>query len=158
MGLFNLNIETSKGSAFYIREIFQTISSSREEKEQLSLDLETAQSRTRALQNEVVELRVTIQTGDFELEKQRVALERSKKDLESSADSYDQLKADLDKTRKTYHEQREKFEIEITELKHQIKIKENHLKSANDEIIALRDQSGGATKALSKEKKRLEEV
>ena len=32
------------------------------------------------------------------------------------------------------------------------------MKSANDEILVLRDQSGGATKALSKEKKRLEEV
>ena len=39
-----------------------------------------------------------------------------------------------------------------------MKIKESHLKSANDEILVLRDQSGGATKALSKEKKRLEEV
>lgn len=131
------------------------------------------------------------------MEKSRVALDRSKKDFEGLQDSYDQLKSDLDKARKTYHEQREKFELEQTEFKvgililnnmdqvwarfgpdlvgfgsdlfylkisfpnpskHQLKIKESHLKSANDEILVLRDQSGGATKALSKEKKRLEEV
>ena len=131
------------------------------------------------------------------MEKSRVALDRSKKDFEGLQDSYDQLKSDLDKARKTYHEQREKFELEQTEFKvgililnnmdqvrarfgpdlvgfgsdlfylkisfpipskHQLKIKESHLKSANDEILVLRDQSGGATKALSKEKKRLEEI
>ena len=51
-----------------------------------------------------------------------------------------------------------KLLVFATPLKHQLKIKESHLKSANDEILVLRDQSGGATKALSKEKKRLEEV
>ena len=69
------------------------------------------------LQNEIIELRGTIQSREFDLEKSRVAFERSKKDFEGLQDSYDQLKADLDKARKTYHEQREKFELEQTELK-----------------------------------------
>lgn len=51
------------------------------------------------------------------MEKSRVALDRSKKDFEGLQDSYDQLKSDLDKARKTYHEQREKFELEQTEFK-----------------------------------------
>lgn len=44
-------------------------------------------------------------------------MDRSKKDFEGLQDSYDQLKSDLDKARKTYHEQREKFELEQTEFK-----------------------------------------
>jgi len=133
-----------------VTQLKVTISTSREEKEKLTLDLEDARAKSRGLQNEIVELRGTIQSREFDLEKSRVALERSKKDFEGLQDSYDQLKSDLDKARKTYHEQREKFELEQTEFKHQLKIKESHLKSANDEILVLRDQSGGATKALSK--------
>ena len=97
-------------------------------------------------------------TRGFELEKEQKALDRAKKDLQNSLESYDQLKADLDRARKSHQEQREKLELDLTELRHQIKVKETHLKSANEEIVVLRDQSGGATKALSKEKKRLEEV
>ena len=51
-----------------------------------------------------------------------------------------------------------KLTCTFTLQQHQLKLKESHLKSSNDEILVLRDQSGGATKALSKEKKRLEEV
>ena len=97
-------------------------------------------------------------TRGFELEKEQKALERAKKDLQNSLESYDQLKADLDRARKTHQEQREKLELDLSELRHQLKVKETHLKSANEEIVVLRDQSGGATKALSKEKKRLEEI
>lgn len=97
-------------------------------------------------------------TRGFELEKEQKSLDRAKKDLQNALDSYDQLKADLDRARKTHQEQREKLEIDLNETRHQLKVKETHLKSANEEIIVLRDQSGGATKALSKEKKRLEEV
>lgn len=110
------------------------------------------------LQGDLSDVTGDLTTRGFELEKEQKALERAKKDLQNSLESYDQLKADLDRARKTHHEQREKLEIDLNEARHQLKVKETHLKSANEEIIVLRDQSGGATKALSKEKKRLEEV
>ena len=114
--------------------------------------------KTLGLQGDISDLNSDLATRGFELEKEQKALDRAKKDLQNSLESYDQLKADLDRARKSHQKQREKLELDLTELRHQIKVKETHLKSANEEIIVLRDQSGGATKALSKEKKRLEEV
>ena len=63
-------------------------------------------------------------------------MERSKKDFEGLQDSYDQLKSDLDKARKTYHEQREKFELEQTEFKVGIEIRQilNQVWADSDQI------------------------
>jgi len=75
-------------------------------------------------------------TRGFELEKEQKALERAKKDLQNSLESYDQLKADLDRARKTHQEQREKLELDLSELRHQLKVKETHLKSANEKSLS----------------------
>ncbi|CAG5090077.1 Oidioi.mRNA.OKI2018_I69.PAR.g12454.t1.cds [Oikopleura dioica] len=52
----------------------------------------------------------------------------------------------------------EKSKKELDRAKEELKQKEQRIFSAEEEISVLRDKSGGATKALSKEKKRLEEV
>ena len=68
------------------------------------------------------------------------------------------IKDTLERNRKTARAQQDKLELEIAELRSNLKLKDQRIITAEEEINLLRDKSGGATKALSKEKKRLEEI
>lgn len=95
---------------------------------------------------------------DLELSKSKSILDRTKDEKNICESVQSDLKESIERIRKQTKQAKESLENEISELRTQLKHRDNKLLAASDEISVLRDQSGGATKALSQEKKRLEEV
>jgi len=54
------------------------------------------------------------------------------------------------KGRKLFQAEKERLEEQVSDLRTQLKQREQRIFSAEEEISLLRDKSGGATKALSK--------
>lgn len=103
-------------------------------------------------------LKEVITDRDIQIDKSKSLLERAKEQTELTAVANNELKTAVERFRKQAQAQKDKLELDINDLRSQLKLRDNKLITADEEIAVLRDQSGGATKALSQEKKRLEEV
>ena len=108
--------------------------------------------------SEIFNLKESIAEDHLQLEKVRAQLDRSKEETAQVKSDQSSLKDTLERNRKTTRAVIDKHELEIAELRSNLNLKDQRIITAEEEITLLRDKSGGATKALSKEKKRLEEI